>query len=80
MVRTQVVLEKNAVPKYLGLKLCEELYEIVAAKADECGENLIDVGVRLLAEAVKRPDLAVVPRKKCGGARPRAGRPRKVAS
>ena len=80
MSQPQLLLEKNAVPKYLSLKLCDELYEIIAAEAHKTGEALIDVAVRMLARSVKRPDLGAVPRKKRGGARPGAGRPAAIAS
>jgi hypothetical protein len=62
--------ETTEMPSYVSLKLSSELYDLVAAKADELDVAMIDVVVRVLAEHFKRPDLAYVPRK-------RAGRPRK---
>lgn len=63
---------RQTMPNYLGLKLCDELYDLVAAEADEKGQPMIEVAVRKLAEAFSRPELGYVPRKKLG--RPRRSR------
>lgn len=58
------------VPNYISLKVCEELYILIAEEADRNDEAMIDVVVRTLAEKFGRPDLGKVPRKT------RTGRPR----
>jgi hypothetical protein len=53
-------------PKYISLKVCDELYGLVAKEADRDGINLIDIVVRALAEHFNRADLNWVPRKPQG--------------
>ncbi len=62
---------RSEVPKFISLKVCDELYDLVAKESDATGFPLIDVVVRRLAKSFKRPDLSFVPRKKIG-------RPRKL--
>lgn len=62
------------VPKYISLKVCDQLYSLIARTADKEHVDLIDVAVRAVATALGRPELGWVPRKKRGGRRPGAGR------
>lgn len=61
---------ESQVPKYISLKVCEELYEIIAREADREHVPMIDIVVRTLAHHFKHPELGYVPRQ-------RLGRPRK---
>lgn len=74
MSKTQPVPREIPVIKFLSLKICPELYDLLAKEAMEKGDDLIDVAVRRLAQSLRRPDLAEVPRKPRGGSRPGAGR------
>ena len=58
------------VPNFMSIKVCNELYNLIAEEADRNDESMIDVIVRAVALQFNRPDLAVVPRKS------RVGRPR----
>ena len=53
-------------PNYISLKVCEELYELIAEEADDNGTAMIDVVVKAIAEHFGRPDLGYVPRKPQG--------------
>lgn len=55
--------DKNSVPNYISVKVCDDLYQLIAQEAQSSGENLIDVVVRVMAEHYKRPELGRVPRK-----------------
>lgn len=57
---------RQTVPNYLSLKVCDELFALIANQADAEGVPMIDIAVRLLAKAYKRPDLGFVPRKPLG--------------
>lgn len=65
-VSTVSSLRKQQVPNYISIKVCEELYGLIARDADKNGVGLIDVVVRVVAEHFKRPDLGFVPRKPQG--------------
>jgi hypothetical protein len=53
-------------PNYVSLKVCDELYELIAKEADKNGIPMIDVVVLALAKHFKRPELGYVPRKRQG--------------
>lgn len=53
-------------PNYVSLKVCDELYELIAKEADARGLAMIDVVVAAIADHFKRPDLGWVPRKPQG--------------
>ena len=53
-------------PNYVSLKVCDELYDLIAKEADKKGLKMIDVVVLAVAEYFKRPDLGYVPRKPQG--------------
>lgn len=53
-------------PNYVSLKVCDELYTLIAQEADKRGLPMIDVVVRVLAEHFKKPELGFVPRKQLG--------------
>lgn len=57
---------KDQVPNYISVKVCDELFGLVAREADEEGVPMIDVVVRAIAQHFERPDLAFVPRKPQG--------------
>lgn len=64
---------KQSVQKnYVNVKVCDELYAIIAREADATGKKLIDVVVKAIAESFNRPELGYVPRAN-------AGRPRQKA-
>lgn len=58
--------KRQQVPNYISLKVCDELYALVAREADRLGIKMIDVAVAAVANSFNRPDLAVVPRKPQG--------------
>lgn len=62
--------EGTTVPNYVSLKVCDEMYTLIAREADKRGVPMIEVVVSVLANHFKRPDLNFVPRQ-------RMGRPRK---
>lgn len=73
MNATKIVREKKKMQiNYVNVKVCDELYELIAREADNTGLNLIDVVVQAVAEHFKRPDLGVVPRKTLGRPRQKA--------
>jgi hypothetical protein len=53
-------------PNYVSVKVCDELYKLIAKEADKKSLPMIDVAVRAIAEHFKRPDLGYVPRKPQG--------------
>ena len=53
-------------PIYVSLKVCDELYKLIAKESDKEGIPMIDVVVRAIAEHFERPDLGYVPRKPQG--------------
>lgn len=57
---------KQTVPNYISVKICDELYWLVAGEADRNESPLIDVVVKALAEHFGRPELGFVPRKPQG--------------
>ena len=59
-------MSKNETPRFISLKVGEELYELTLAEAERSGLHLIDVVVQAMAEHFKRPDLAWVPRAQRG--------------
>jgi len=61
-----IPMKVPTVPNYISLKVCDELYEIIAKQADKNGEKMIDVAVRAIAAHFKRADLGYVPRKPQG--------------
>jgi hypothetical protein len=54
----------------IHVKMPSELRRIIEGVADDEGKNMGEVAVRLIAQALGRPELGYVPRK-------RMGRPRK---
>jgi hypothetical protein len=57
---------KVPMPNYISVKVCDELYALIAKEAERTDENLIDVVVRAVAAHFKRPDLGEVPRRAPG--------------
>lgn len=60
------VPKRDTVPNYISLKVCDELFGLVARESDDRGVPMIDVVVAALAKHFKRPDLGFVPRKPQG--------------
>ncbi len=50
-------------PVLMSLKVCGEMYDLIAKESDSQEIPMIDVVVRALAEHFKRPELGYVPRK-----------------
>ncbi len=61
-----VVSRAKQMPNYISLKVCDELYALIAKEADANGLPMIDVVVQALAEHFKQPALGYVPRKPQG--------------
>jgi hypothetical protein len=59
-------ITRKQMPNYVSLKVCDELYELIAKESDKKQVPMIDVVVQALAEHFDRPDLAYVPRKPQG--------------
>lgn len=62
MKEVTVTKSKNETPKFISLKVCDALYDLIDKEANEHGVHLIDVVVRRLAESYGRDDLDYVPR------------------
>ncbi len=54
------------VPNFMSIKVCDDLYNLIADEADENEEAMIDVIVRVLADHFERPELGRVPRRPQG--------------
>ncbi len=63
---------KSIMPNYVSVKVCDELYDLIAQEADRLGKPMIDIVVAAVAEKFGRPDLSDVPRRPMG--RPRTNR------
>jgi hypothetical protein len=68
-MRRKVFPRRAKVTEQIHISSPPELKSLAGRAADEEGYPLSEWVVRLIAEKLKRPDLAVVPRKKMG--RPR---------
>lgn len=69
MKPSPTVTRKQMVPNYVNVKVCDELFNLIAKEADDTGKHLIDVVVQAVADHFGRPELGYVPRKAVG--RPR---------
>ena len=63
-------MRRSRVPKYISLKVSEDLYDLIARDADDEDMPMNEFVVHVLAAHFKRDDLDYVPRM-------RRGRPRK---
>lgn len=66
------ITRKKIMPNYVSVKVCDELYDLIAQEADRLNKPMIDIVVAAIAEKFGRPDLASVPRRPMG--RPRTNR------
>lgn len=64
--------------KFMSIKVCEELYLLIAEEADRLGMAMTDVIAKRLAKSFKRPELGFVPRKPQGRRRVRPYRRSKI--
>lgn len=59
-------MRNSQVPNYISVKVCDELYALIAKEADKQGVKMIDVAVKAIAEHFKKPEFGYVPRKAQG--------------
>lgn len=62
--------ERQMIPKYIGLKVSDQMYELIAAESDRRDIPMNQAVVEILGEWFKSPEAAFVPRARIG--RPRA--------
>lgn len=62
----QLLPQGKQMPNLMSIKVCDELYALIAQEADKRGLPMTDVIAAALAEHFGKPELGYVPRKPQG--------------
>lgn len=63
---TQTFPKVKQMPNLMSIKVCDELYALIAKEADAKGVAMTDIIASALAEHYGKPELGYVPRKPQG--------------